>query len=140
MAIKTSNELKAYFETGDTPTQEQFGDLIDSTYRGYKVLIGNITQSGIADATLNILENTLGGIPTITTDLFQGNFDIILTDAFSTADKVYITVKPSEFKDVFVSAYHNNKDSVRITCRDIATGIGASNKLYEHSFEVRVYN
>lgn len=32
MAIKTVNELKSYFETGDRPTEEQFSDLIDSLY------------------------------------------------------------------------------------------------------------
>lgn len=30
MATKTDAELKAYFESGDKPTQGQFGDLIDS--------------------------------------------------------------------------------------------------------------
>lgn len=31
MASRTREELKAFFETGDTPTEEQFSDLIDST-------------------------------------------------------------------------------------------------------------
>ena len=30
MAVRTKEELKGYFETGDTPTQENFEDLIDS--------------------------------------------------------------------------------------------------------------
>ena len=30
MGVKTKAELKSYFETGDTPTQENFEDLIDS--------------------------------------------------------------------------------------------------------------
>lgn len=30
MALKTRAELKAYFETGDTPTEAQFQDLMDS--------------------------------------------------------------------------------------------------------------
>jgi len=30
MAVKTLNELKAFFETGDKPTQQQFWDWLDS--------------------------------------------------------------------------------------------------------------
>lgn len=32
MARQTKSIVKTYFETGDTPTESQFGDLIDSTY------------------------------------------------------------------------------------------------------------
>jgi len=32
MPQKTKAELKAYFNTGDRPTEAQFGDLIDSTF------------------------------------------------------------------------------------------------------------
>jgi len=32
MAIKNRADLKAFFETGDKPTQEQFADLIDSCF------------------------------------------------------------------------------------------------------------
>lgn len=32
MAIKSRNELKTYFETGDKPTEEQFSHFIDSYY------------------------------------------------------------------------------------------------------------
>ena len=106
----------------------------------YRILKANITQSGTDDAVLNILDNTLDGTPTVTTDLDSGNFNVTLEGAFSTADKVWCNIKPSEFRDVYISIYHNDSDSVRITCRDIATGLGASNKMYEHSFEIIVYN
>ena len=32
MSIRTVSELKALFQTGDTPSQNDFGDLIDTTY------------------------------------------------------------------------------------------------------------
>jgi hypothetical protein len=63
MAIKTAEELKAYFETGDIPTEQQFVDLIDSTYRGYKVYTALLTQSGTDAPVATVLENTLGYEP-----------------------------------------------------------------------------
>ncbi len=66
MAIKTSAELKAYFNTGDVPTESQYIDLIDTIMNGltskplvYKALI---SQSGTSAPTVVILENTIGAI------------------------------------------------------------------------------
>ena len=60
--IKTLAELKAYFETGDKPTQTEFENLIDSTYRGYKVYTALLTQSGTNAPIAVIRENTLEAI------------------------------------------------------------------------------
>jgi hypothetical protein len=50
MAIKTSEELKALFETGDYPDQSAFSDLIDSCYNnsvsGDSVFHDNLTVNG----------------------------------------------------------------------------------------------
>ena len=49
MAIKTAAELKAYFETGDVPTQQEFVNLIDTIFSmsGYTETIVNISSSQI---------------------------------------------------------------------------------------------
>jgi hypothetical protein len=49
MAIKTAAELKAYFETGDVPTQQEFINLIDTIFSmsGYTETIVNISSSQI---------------------------------------------------------------------------------------------
>jgi hypothetical protein len=49
MAIKTAAELKAYFETGDVPTQQEFVNLIDTIFSmsGYEETIVNISSSQI---------------------------------------------------------------------------------------------
>jgi hypothetical protein len=46
MAIKTAAELKAYFETGDVPTQQEFVNLIDTIFSisGYTETIVNISS------------------------------------------------------------------------------------------------
>lgn len=50
MAIKTSEELKSLFETGDYPDQSAFSDLIDSCYNnsvsGDSVFYNNLTVNG----------------------------------------------------------------------------------------------
>jgi|GEM_PF-1243086 len=44
MAIKTIDELKAFFETGDKPTQQQFADWLDSFFhRNDGIGIPNVT-------------------------------------------------------------------------------------------------
>ena len=60
--IKTLAELKAYFQTGDKPTQTEFENLIDSTYRGYKVYTALLTQSGTNAPVDSILANNVGGL------------------------------------------------------------------------------
>ena len=50
MAIKTSEELKSLFETGDYPDQSAFSDLIDSCYNnsvsGDSIFYDNLTVNG----------------------------------------------------------------------------------------------
>lgn len=53
MPIPTRETIKAYFETGDTPTQAQFGALIDAIY--------DLAQNSqdVADAALDLVTATL---------------------------------------------------------------------------------
>jgi len=50
MALKTSAELKSFFETGDYPDQSAFTDLIDSCYNnsvsGDSVFHNDLTVNG----------------------------------------------------------------------------------------------
>ncbi len=50
MAIKTSEELKSLFETGDYPNQSAFSDLIDSCYNnsvsGDSIFYNDLTVNG----------------------------------------------------------------------------------------------
>ena len=50
MAIKTSEELKSLFETGDYPDQSAFSDLIDSCYNnsvsGNSIFYDDLTVNG----------------------------------------------------------------------------------------------
>jgi hypothetical protein len=81
MAIKTVSELKAYFETGDVPTESEFGDLIDSTFNATSGLNGTngfanlsvislstseIYSDGLQGVSESLTVNTPGGTATIT--------------------------------------------------------------------------
>jgi hypothetical protein len=71
MAIRTGTVLKSFFETGDYPTQDQFGDLIDSTANT------NITGAITIDSS-NVA--TLAKIA-ISTPTFTANvYTLVLTD------------------------------------------------------------
>lgn len=89
MAIKTAAELKAYFETGDTPTQSQFVDLIDTIFSmastpDYKIYRALLTQTGTDAPVATVLENTLGDI--VWTRSGVGHYIGVLAGAF-TANK-----------------------------------------------------
>ncbi len=57
MAIVSDSELKTYFETGKTPTQSQFADLIDSKKRAdASTAINQVT--GLVDALNSKANNT----------------------------------------------------------------------------------
>jgi len=52
MTIKSPTTLKTYFETGDKPTQAQFGDLIDSSVTPLNVKHYGATGDGATDDTV----------------------------------------------------------------------------------------
>jgi hypothetical protein len=74
MAVKTIEELKSYFESGDFPDQSQFEDLIDSCYNnpvsGDVVFNDNLTVDGDFYCENIILSDALGDEYrlTVTTD------------------------------------------------------------------------
>jgi len=44
MAVQTRDTLKSYFQTGDIPTQSQFGDLIDTIVIGTDITVAKTIQ------------------------------------------------------------------------------------------------
>lgn len=153
MAIKTLNELKAYFETGDTPTQEQFGDLIDSTYRGYKVYTAIISQTGTnAPTVYSELENTLGGI--VWSRSAQGRYLLTLTGAFPDQKKVFVIFGAADYSEVGDPAvlkickptyYYDTVNRIAIESYLDQQGIPSNGQrddglLNKQHIEIRVYN
>ena len=65
MSRKTVSELKAYFETGDVPSQSEFGDLIDSTFNatsGLNSTNGFATLSVMSLSVSELFADSLQGV------------------------------------------------------------------------------
>ena len=153
MAIKTSAELKAYFETGDTPTQAQFEDLVDSTYKGYKVYTALLTQTGTNAPVATVLENTLGQTPTWYYDFYNdgiGRYQARFASEILTENKTIAFVsgiKPqtggnainSVHVNVYEASFHTNLfDEIAVTTLN-GTGSYVNGILQYTALEVRVY-
>lgn len=133
MAIKTATELKAYFETGDKPTQSQFEDLIDTLFSAvpdYKVYRALISQSGVGAPTATVLENTLGNI--IYTYDSAGQYIGTLTGGF-TNNKTSILSGSTNNGDIAIVT-RNNVDTI------IIVALGGDDNLNQTTLEIRVYN
>lgn len=140
MAIKTSAELKAYFETGDTPTQQEFVDLIDTIFsavKPYKVYSALLTQTGTDVPVATVLENTLGEVPTFTY-LGEGVYEISTTSNIFSQNKTICDLKP--FSDPsFNNSIVRNDFKIRIYTYTIS-GVSADEYLLNTPIEIRVYN
>lgn len=114
MAVKTAIELKAYFETGDVPTQAQFVDLIDTIFSAvptYKIYRAILNQSGTNAPVATILENTLNGTLVWTRDNV-GVFSATLNNAF--INDVFISATCSGFNnDSFCTGSKNDNNTLQ---------------------------
>lgn len=82
MAVRIATVLKTFFETGDFPTQAQFGDLIDSTDN--HLITGDVTIDLNNVATVN--PTITGGVnlfsTTVTRTAVQGSGTVTITTPF----------------------------------------------------------
>ena len=86
MGIKTKAELAAYFETGDKPTQAQFGDLIDTVVA---------QPSGMSYPAIIEAESTASS-----TSRGIGAFGVVMLNAGTTAAAVSLLGVPDSFSTV----------------------------------------
>jgi len=135
--IKTLAELKAYFETGDKPTQTEFENLIDSTYRGYKVYTALLTQTGTDAPVATVLENTLGEVP-VFNYLSDGVYEISTTSDIFVQLKTIADIKPF-YDPNFNTVVVRNDFKIRIYTYDFS-GASANDYLSKTPIEIRVYN
>jgi len=110
MAEQTRTTLKTYFETGDTPTESQFADLIDS--------VSNITDDGILTSEKWY----------ITTDIaidVTGDYTILAADAGSyfAITKLICIRTATGSGEARLSLQHNSTDIGSITTY-MPNGIG----------------
>jgi hypothetical protein len=151
MAIKTAAELKTYFETGDTPTQSQFEDLIDTTVKPYKVYTALLTQEGTNPPDARVLENTLGFEPVWAYD--EVGYYKIQNEIFI-PEKTFILTDTQKFGSIASGTIHvyayNDDTTIWVECGKLKVS-GANvyldfqdnilnNLSYSLRIEIRVYN
>lgn len=115
---------------GTNTTQIATTAFVQANARPYKVYTALLTQTGTSAPTVTVLENTLGGNPTLNY-IGVGNYGADLTGAF-TASKTAVIV--SNGTPLVLSAYRLSNDRVIINC-------GAGNdRITNATIEIRVYN
>lgn len=149
MATKTRTELKAYFNTGDKPTEAQFADFINAVENlnddggNYKRYVALLSEANPDPPTATILENTIGAIVFSYSQL--GDYVGTLLGAFP-ANKFY---SPDHLKIFFsaslaVSQYWNitriDDNSILVRVHDVASDTPNDGALLDTPFEIRVYN
>jgi hypothetical protein len=98
--------------------------------RPYKVYTALLSQSGTNEPIATVLENTLGGTPTLNY-IGVGNYAVDLTGAF-TSGKTGVII--SNGIPLILSAYRLHNDRVIMNC-------GAGNdRITNATIEIRVYN
>lgn len=104
---------------------------------GYKKYTALLTQVGTDDPSVVILENTLGGIPTVTYSS-DGNYFITLVGKW-TSNKTGIFT--AQLNSAIFSALILDNDTIIISTEYISTGTPiASNGLLNNSLiEIRIY-
>jgi len=104
---------------------------------GYKKYTALLTQVGTDDPSVVILENTLGGIPTVTYSS-DGNYFITLVGKW-TSNKTGVFT--AQLDSAIFSALILDNDTITISTQNISTGTPvASNGLLNNSLiEIRVY-
>jgi len=121
MAVIPKSDLKNYFNTGDKPTEAQFGDLIDSFLHADSSEFTNISASGIISAS-NLISTTssLGYIqPTDETheSIFVSGNLVPVTDGFNFTSSLSLGSFTSAWKDLFVS-----EDSIKFVKKNPVSG------------------
>ena len=101
---------------------------------GYKKYIATISQAGIADPTVTVLENRIGDI--IWTRVAVGNYAGTLTGAFPDADRTYLIVGQNNGN--FYNLGWNTVDDLLLTSADPAN-ITNDGLLNNTTIEIRVY-
>lgn len=130
MSVVTKVALKAKFETGDFPTQQDFEDFVDTVYP-YEKYIALITQAGTAAPTIVELENTLG-ITMIPTRISPGVYRLTRSTGSFTNEKTWFS--PDSFTNTLsVGMRRASSTSFEITTNS------SDDILSNTPIEIRVY-
>jgi hypothetical protein len=111
------------------------GESVNTIVPTYKKYIATITQTGILDPVVTILENTIGNISWIRTS--AGNYEGILTNGFPSADKTYLMVNQVNTSGICYLTYAGTSQ-LYLQWYDFSLA-QTDNVLMNNTIEIRVY-
>jgi hypothetical protein len=111
------------------------GESVNTIVPTYKKYIATITQTGILDPVVTILENTIGNISWIRTS--AGNYEGILTNAFPSADKTYLMVNQVNTSGICYLTYASTSQ-LYLQWYNFSLA-QTDNVLMNNTIEIRVY-
>jgi hypothetical protein len=111
------------------------GESVNTIVPTYKKYIATITQTGILDPVVTILENTIGNISWIRTS--AGNYEGILTNGFPSADKTYLMVNQVNTSGICYLTYASTSQ-LYLQWYDFSLA-QTDNVLMNNTIEIRVY-
>jgi len=120
--------------TNLTVTETINGQSVTEILPTYTKYIATISQTGTADPTVTILENTIGDI--VWTRFAVGSYLGTLTGAFPDQDKTYLIVGKSNQN--FFDLYRANSDELYLLSSD-PLNVLSDNLLVNTTIEIRVY-
>ena len=119
MAVQSTSTLKGYFETGDTPTEAQFVNLIDSLDHGYEPL--GLTATTVTTSTLVVATHTVqvGAYVQVAVDAQTLTLPAVVIGA------TFIIVNGVDSTGALLTISPNSNDKFLV---DIAGAAGTDNK------------
>jgi len=121
--------------TNLTITETINGQPLNDILPTYQKYIATISQSGTADPTLSILENTIGNIAW--TRASAGKYEGTLTGAFPSQDKVYLINNNTQV-DTYIRFYWTSVNTIEIRTIDF-TNTPQDTRLAFNTIEIRIY-
>lgn len=110
MAQKTKAELKAYFETGDVPTQSQFSDFIES-YPNLTDLSVSETEFGYLDGVTSNLQTQIDGKQDELTGLTASVTELNYTDGVTSNIQTQLDAKADLSGATFTNTIEVNNNT-----------------------------
>ncbi len=131
LLVEQTNEIEGFYRFNGVTWKK----LIDSA--PYKSYVAILEQSGTSAPTVNVLENTLGGIP-VWSYSSQGNYDCTLSGAFTQNKIIFFT---SQYPDVKINVQQISTNVIRVVSCDTSGGseFPFDGLMDNISLEIRVY-
>jgi len=122
--------------TNLTVTETINGESVNNIVPLYKKYIATISQTGLLDPVVTVLENTIGDIVWIRTS--AGNYEGVLTGAFPSADKTYLNISQTNSAQGVYYITWGSTSQIFVQWYDFGY-VQADSTLLQNTIEIRVY-